>query len=199
MNPESIPFNSLICGPTFSGKTRFVIDQLRTSFKQKFSYIILICPTYYNNKTWDNVGINDGDFIVLAPEIDQVEAYLGHISQVYSGENVLIILDDVACGSDVKKRVGELVRLAFGARHEHISIWLLTQQMTSVSKAYRENIGALVLFYTPSHKDLKNILEDYSGGLSKIEFNQYIRNLRENPHSKLIFNLRPPYDINIIY
>ena len=41
------PFHCIITGPTNCGKTRYVIDQLRGSFRHVFDWIVLICPTYF--------------------------------------------------------------------------------------------------------------------------------------------------------
>ena len=46
------PFHCIITGPTNCGKTRYVIDQLRGSFRHVFDWIVLICPTYSKNKTY---------------------------------------------------------------------------------------------------------------------------------------------------
>ncbi|KAL9953142.1 hypothetical protein ACROYT_G040507 [Oculina patagonica] len=45
--------------------------------------------------------------------------------------NTLIILDDCAASKDVKERTGELVNLAFSARHAGLSVWVLPQKMTA--------------------------------------------------------------------
>jgi len=52
MDPSKIPFNALIVGPTNSGKSRFVVDQIYGPFRFKFDYIVLICPTFAHNKTY---------------------------------------------------------------------------------------------------------------------------------------------------
>ena len=39
MNPENIPFNALIVGPTNSGKTQFLVDKLSLQFRGKFDYV----------------------------------------------------------------------------------------------------------------------------------------------------------------
>ena len=45
MEPRNIPLNPLIVGLTNSGNSRFVVDQLYGPFRDKFDYIVLICPT----------------------------------------------------------------------------------------------------------------------------------------------------------
>ena len=49
MDPGNIPFNALIVGTTNSGKTQFLVNQLRGPFNGKFDYIVLICPTFAYN------------------------------------------------------------------------------------------------------------------------------------------------------
>ena len=51
MNPDNIPFNALIVGPTNSEKTQFLVNQLCGPFNGKFDYIVLICPTFAYNRT----------------------------------------------------------------------------------------------------------------------------------------------------
>ena len=45
MNPDQIPFNALIVGPTNSGKTKYLVDILSNEFRGKFDYVILLCPS----------------------------------------------------------------------------------------------------------------------------------------------------------
>ena len=56
MDPGKIPFNALIVGPTNSGKSQFVVDQLYGPFRGKFDFIVLICPTFAHNKTYDLIA-----------------------------------------------------------------------------------------------------------------------------------------------
>ena len=46
MDPGNIPFNALIVGPTNSGKTQFLVNQLCCPFNGKFDYIVLICEQH---------------------------------------------------------------------------------------------------------------------------------------------------------
>ena len=87
----------------------------------------------------------DPHIFVIACLQHEIETELQVASYFFAGTNTLFILDDCAASKDVKGRTGQLVNLGFSARHEGISVWVLTQQITSIAKAYRDNIAAVVL------------------------------------------------------
>jgi predicted AAA+ superfamily ATPase len=56
----------LISGITGCGKTHFLLDLLQSDYKNKFDYIIIVCPTFEYNKTYDRKFIlSDPDIIPL--------------------------------------------------------------------------------------------------------------------------------------
>ena len=132
---------------------------------------------------------------VLICEQHQVEIWLKLASFAFEGLKTLIVLDDCAASKDVKGRTGELVKLGFSARHAGISVWVLTQQLSSIAKPFRENMATIVLFYTPSAKTTKAIFEEYAGELSHAELKQMISRLKERKFAHLIFGLRFPFRI----
>ena len=81
------------------------------------------------------------------------------------------------------------------SRHAGISVWVLTQQLSSIAKPFRENMAAIVLFYTPSAKTTKAIFEEYAGELSHDELKQMISWLKECKFAHLIFSLDFPFSI----
>ena len=167
MDPRKLPFNALIVGPTNSGKTQYLLNQLRGPFRGKFDYIVLLCPTFVKNQTY--VGFVDRDphiFVIACPQ-HEIETELRLASYFFAGTNTLFIPDDCAASKDVKGRTSQLVNLGFSARHDGISVSVLTQQITSIAKPFRENVAAIVLFYTPSSKTTKAIFKDYAGELTK--------------------------------
>jgi hypothetical protein len=46
---------------TGCGKTQFVVDELLNNFRHKFDIIVLLCPTYVNNRTWNIKAIDADD------------------------------------------------------------------------------------------------------------------------------------------
>ena len=195
MDPGNIPFNALIVGPTNSGKTQFRVNQLCGPFKGKFDYIVLICPTFAFNKTLCRFGERDPWLYVIICEQREVEICLKLASLAFEGDNTLIVLDDCAASKDVKGWTGELVKLGFSACHAGISVWVLTQQLSSIAKPFRENVAAIVLFYTPSAKTTKAIFEEYAGDHSRDELKQMIKKLKKRKFAHLIFSLRFPFSI----
>ena len=197
MDPANIPFNTLIVGPTNSGKTRFLVNQLRGPFRGKFDNVVLICPTFAYNKTLYRFAERDPRLYVIICARHEVELWLKAASFAFEGNNTLIVLDDCAASKDVKGRTGELVKLGFSARHVGISVWVLTQQLSSIAKPFRENVAAIVLFYTPSAKTTKAIFEEYAGELSHEELKKMIARLKERKFAHLIFSLCHPFHIEM--
>lgn len=51
MDPDNLPFNVFIVGPTNSGKMQFQVNKLCGPFCDRFDYVMLICLTFAYNKT----------------------------------------------------------------------------------------------------------------------------------------------------
>ena len=142
------PSNMVIVGMTACGKTHYLLKMLEKEYMNQFDFIILICPTFEYNKTYQKWKyFNDPDFITIQCDQDNVDIILKHISNVYIGTNSLIILDDYASNQDVKNRTLEIVKLGFSARHYGLSTIVITQQLNLISRPYRENISKLITFY----------------------------------------------------
>ena len=188
MDPKKLPFNALIVGPTNSGKTQYLVNQLRGPFRGKFDYIVLFCPTFVKNTTCDRFVDKDPRIFVVVCMQHEIESWLRLASYFFKKTKTLFVLDDCAVSKDVKGRTSQLVNLGFSAPHDGISVWVLTQQITSIAKPFRENVAAIVLFYTPSGKTKKAIFEDYAGEITHDEY-------KERKFSHLVFSLRYPYGI----
>ena len=62
--------SAIICGATGCGKTEFILDLLETEYRNFFTYIIIICPTLDQNKTYNREWLfnDDGVFLVNPQE-----------------------------------------------------------------------------------------------------------------------------------
>jgi hypothetical protein len=89
------------------------------------------------------------------------------------------------------------VRLAFSARHYNLSVIVLTQQLSSVAKPFRENISRLVTFYNPSRKHMKVITDDYLNGVPQETITEITKILRDKKFTALDILLIHPYTYTI--
>ena len=102
---------------------------------------------------------NDSNIFVIQSNHDEVDEWVQYICNLcFFDEPTLIILDDVAGTKDVKNTTSKLVNLSMSGRHVNISICIITQQLTSISKPIRNNLTKLVSFYNPSKKDAMTLL-----------------------------------------
>lgn len=195
------PLNALITGPTGSGKTEFLMQLLEGPYRNKFEYIVLVCPTFKDNLAYDKGWLySDEQVVVVVPPWGggDISLLLKLLHLTYAGTSTLIVLDDCAASKDVKVRTDELASLAFSGRHLQLSIFILTQQYTSIMKLFRDNIGLLVVFYSPSKENNKQIIREYGMELSEDRVSAIIKYLREVPYSRLVFRLRPPWTTRLL-
>ena len=128
-----------------------------------------------------------------------VDYYLRQLAWVAEDTNSLIILDDCASSQAVKNRTSELVKLGFSARHYGLSTIVITQQLTSIAKPYRENISKLITFYNPSGKDMNAIFDDYLSTIHNNERKQIINTLKNNYYARLEVLLCRPYTYDVVF
>ena len=163
------PFNILISGTTKCGNTHFVLDLLENKYRSKFDHIIIACPTFYYNKTYNRPFIYY-DFNVISVQI-QNDSNLKKITNVFADtkEQTLIILDDFANLHDAKVKSSPFTKFSFHAKHSNISCWAITQKYNSIVKDFRQNIQALVLFYDKNKKSRKAAFKENDIGVTSAE------------------------------
>ena len=194
---DKIPFNMIITGPTNCGKTKYLIDQLRGPFRKVFEYIVLICPTYAKNRTYRGFAEGDKRFFILSPDSsnsEEIDLLLITVSDLFSGTNTLLILDDCAVSKDLKNRSNKFIDLAFSGRHDGLSVWVVTQQLTSIAKPFRENVACVVAFHNPSQIGMKTLFEDYGGDLDIETKRVLCRVLKTERYARLCLCLRYPFE-----
>ena len=127
--------------------------------------------------------------------IQEIESWLKLASYFFEKTDTLFVLDDCATSKDVKGHTSQLVNLGFSAGHDGISVWVLTQQITTIAKPFRENVAAIVLFYTPSGKTTKAIFDNYACEITHDEYKDLIAWLKERKFFHLVFSLCHPYGL----
>ena len=52
MNVPKFPHSAMFVGVTACGKTEFLLQLLETVYKNHFEFIVILCPTILDNKTY---------------------------------------------------------------------------------------------------------------------------------------------------
>ena len=194
-----IPFYALITGPTNCRKAQFVVDQLRGPSRDLFSVVVLICPTYAVNDTYRSFAKGDKGFFCMSPnasaseEVEQCLEIVHNLFHDNKSDKVLVILDDCAVSADVKRRTSALIDLAFSGRHNQISLWVVTQHLTSIAKPFRENLGCIVAFHKPDKDSTDKLFSSFGSAIDKDEKANICKILKNEKHSHLQILLRHPF------
>lgn len=189
------PHNMLVSGVTNCGKTYFILELLETVYKNYFDYIVLFCPTYESNSTYNRDSIiKNKRFVILNPRSvkSNLDNCISIAIETYKNTNTLFIIDDCANLHDSKVRESELCYLAFSGRHFGITTWVLNQKYNSIVKDYRENIRFLILFYNKDKNSIKQAFEE-NDIIPHEEHNELLDKLKDNKQSKLLMRLEHPY------
>ena len=88
------PFHMLVVGMTACRKA------LEENFKAHFDHVFFVCPTFLENKTYQEWKyLKDPDVFAVPCDHDYVETALETIVRFAKGTNSLIVLDDRARAS----------------------------------------------------------------------------------------------------
>jgi hypothetical protein len=161
---------------------------------KKFDYIIIICPTFRFNKTYNRKFIVK-DLDVIPLEInDKLNDVLLKIVEKFKDhdEQTLIIVDDCANLYDAKLKATALTKLAFHGRHINITTWLITQKYNAIVKDFRENIKMLVLFYDKDKDSRDAAFKENDIDINSEEKDDVIKILNGTKSSKLVMQLFHP-------
>ena len=161
-----------------------------------FDYIILICPTYDGNKTYRRFAKNDKNFLVLMPDTSnqtEIAELLNLCAVLFSCTNTLIILDDCAASKDLKNCSDKFIEFAFSGRHKGLSVWVLTQQLTSIAKPFRDNVLCVIAFHNPSQMGTKTLFEDFGSDLDTCTRTNLTKLLKLERYSRYCFCLQYPF------
>jgi general stress protein 26 len=191
----------LISGITGCGKTYYVLDLLETEFRNKFDYIIIICPTFDYNKTYARKFVSSDPNIYVLAINDQLDIILNKLVDKFKDEKeqTLFIIDDCANLYDAKLKATALTKLAFHGRHLNLSTWVITQKYNAIIKDFRENIKVLVLFYDKDRESREAVFKENDIGLSVSEKETIIQTLKTNKNAKLIMRLFQPFEYVILF
>lgn len=204
----NIPFRLLFFGKTGSGKSNTAIGMLLDENKGyskvfKGERIFIFAPNPEADTKIsvlrDHKDIPDGnvfnEFEMLEEIYEMlVDDFKDRIRDEEPIHPSLLIVDDFGGTGKLSKRFGSLAKVFMNSRKFQISIMVLGQTYTSISKNIRTQANGLFIWNT-TNKELETIEKENNFLDSKKEFFQMFRNtVQRDPHKFLIINYTNPAD-----
>ena len=148
MNLPKFCHSAMFVGVTACGKTEFLLKLLETVYKNHFEFIVILCPTISDNKTYlSRKWIFDDKNVFIVCDVEgKLNEWIKLFKDVLKGHQTLFIINDCSAEGEINKKRDALSELAFSGHHRNHSLWVLTQKYNSVSKDVREEIKWLCLF-----------------------------------------------------
>ena len=156
-------------------------------------------PDLCGKRHWSSFARGDKGLFCMSPnasESEEVESCLKIVHNLFyynKNDKVLVILDECAVSADVKRWTSGLLDLVFSGRHIGISLWALTEQLTSIAKPFRENLGCIVAFHSPDKDSTDKLFSSYGSGIDRECKAEICNVLKNNNHSHLQISLRHPF------
>ena len=192
IDTNNIPFKTLIKVPTNSG------NQLKGPFRGKFDYMVLICPTFVHNKTYDRFVDHDSRIFVTGCQQEEVELWLKLSSHSFQGMNTLIILDNCAASKDVKGRTGQLASLGFLAVME-ASAFGFWRSRSPASQNHSAKTWPPLFFFIPRWaKPWQTSLRTISASFVHKSTRNWWQSWKRKNFTYLLFALRHPFRTKIL-
>ena len=130
MEFPKFPHSAMFVGASFCGKTLFLLQLLETVYKDNFEFIVILCPTISDNKTYLSRKwiFGDKNIFIADPSEGKLNEWIKLFKNALKGHQTLFIIDDCSAESEINKKRDALSELAFSGRHRNHSLWVLTQK-----------------------------------------------------------------------
>ena len=148
MNLPKFPHSAMFVGVTACGKTEFLLRLLETIYKSHFEFIVILCPTILDNKTYLSRKwiFDDKNVFIVCDLKGKLNEWIKLFKSTLKGHQTLFIIDDCSAEGEINKKRDALSELAFSGCHRNHSLWVLTQKYNSVSKDVRNRLNGYVYF-----------------------------------------------------
>ena len=159
MNLPKFPHSAMFVGVTACRKTEFLLRLLETVYKNHFEFIVILCPTILDNKTYPSRKwiFDDKNVFIVCDVEGKLNEWIRLFKDMLKGHQTLCIINDCSAEGEINKKRGALSELAFSGRHRNHS---LMQKYNSVSKDVREQIKWLCLFFTKDRDSFEDCLRE---------------------------------------
>ena len=106
MNLPKFPHSAMFVGVTACSMTEFLLQLLETKYKNHFEFIVILCPTILNNKTYLSRKwiLNDKNVFILCDLEGKLYEWIRLFKNRLEGYQTLFIIDDCSAEGEINKK-----------------------------------------------------------------------------------------------
>ena len=106
MNLPKFPHSAMFIGVMACGKTEFLLRLLETVYENHFEFIVILCPTILDNKTYlSRKWILDDNNIFIVCDMDgKLNEWIKLFKNALKGYQTLFIIDDCSAEGERNKK-----------------------------------------------------------------------------------------------
>ena len=112
MNLSKFPHSAMFVGVTACGKTEFLLRLLETVYEDDFEFIVILCPTILDNKTYlSRKSILDDKNVFIVCDVEgKLNEWIKLFKKTLKGHQTLFIIDDCSAEGEINKKTRCFIR-----------------------------------------------------------------------------------------
>jgi hypothetical protein len=199
-----LPSAGCFLGPTASGKTSTAVALITTVYKGCFDQVWLLSPSSKIDSTYEPLvkhieGLKNKGGFLDEWDLGKITEIIDEQRKVVAEEKLknqktpltscLICIDDYSDHPEYMK-AGIITQLFLRNRHYNLSVFVLSQKMTSVSLTCRVNFRWILVWRLRSHKEMECVLHELSAIYPvKTLLEMYNMAVSDAPYSFMFVNM----------
>ena len=106
MNLPKFPHSAMFVGVTACGKTEFLLKLLETVHNNHFEFIVILCPTILDNKTYLSMKwiFDDKNVFIVCDLEGKLNEWIKLFKSTLKGHQTLFIIDDCSAEGEINKK-----------------------------------------------------------------------------------------------
>ena len=115
MNLPKFPHSAMFDGVMACGKTEFLLQLLETVYKNHFEFIVILCPTVLDNKTYLSRKwiFDDKNVFIVCDVKGKLNEWIRLFKDTLKGHQTLFIIDDCSAEGEINKKTRCSIRISF--------------------------------------------------------------------------------------
>ena len=105
----------MFVGVTACGKTEFLLRLLETEYKNHFEFIVILCPTILDNKTYLSRKwiLDDKNVFIVCDVKGKLNEWIKLFKNTLKGHQTLFVIDDCSAEGGINKNKERFIKTCF--------------------------------------------------------------------------------------